>query len=833
MYYTCVSRIGNKLIHRYVKNNKRHMEFIENEFEYELFLKSDYSNDSLDVYNNTLKRYTFNSIYDMSQFIRENGIENIYGNTDPVSQFITKKYPNELQLTNEYVTLNFDIETEHRSGIPTYRYFEMVRVKYKDGKEEEIPKIDMQMIEEEFVIYDVEKKRWLKYEDSCYAPKELDFPDPNLALYEMLSISLIASNEDVVYVFGTEKYDGGRTLDNSKYVIRYVECVDEKDLLIKFIGKWRAINPDILTGWNCVPLTNTLWSKEQILSMKDALSMMELHNSTIKDVFPITKKQLFKTTLENGITIESSNQHIFPILCRGGSESRFVDCSLNEVSKLLDDSNNQVFYSLELKENYQQDFRLDNFNLDESLLWLLGIISTFNKGESIYKLLDKKTTNKVKFLNKTLFNNTTTVLIEDHYTPVFSNDDVKFLNNLVFSNDNLNLKFLSKLSKPQFVTFICGVIDAKGTLNDGLISLRDIANIKDFMELLQWNGYLSINNDNTLLTYINNQPLQKYMVNENNIKKVDSEKNFFNTPSDDVEFVGMNQYTVFVKVKSIEDMKQEVDMIDISTDTHYFISHGIKVHNCDTFDIPYTINRITNVLGRKFVNLLSPASKVSKSCVREKQNEDKITYEIVGITSYDYINLYKKFMREKKESYKLDYIGEIEVNYKKVTYEEYSNSLMILWERDFNRFVKYNATDTLIVNMLEDKLRFINLAVTIAHITHSDLSNALGTVKIWDNVIYHLLDQESVQIIPKTPKDKDAKFVGAFVKVPILGRHNWILTFDLTSLYPSLIRMMGFSPETIVHREIGKNLDVNKVVLRNLDDNLSYINSLISKKKSL
>ena len=132
-FYTSVVKSGNNLFHRYIKDGKRYTEIVK-EFDYELYMRSDYSNDSIDVYKNSLKKYKFDTIYEMKSFIKENGESNIYGNTDPVSQFIAKTYPNELQLTNDYVVLNFDIEVEHSSGKEKYKENHVVKVRRQKVK---------------------------------------------------------------------------------------------------------------------------------------------------------------------------------------------------------------------------------------------------------------------------------------------------------------------------------------------------------------------------------------------------------------------------------------------------------------------------------------------------------------------------------------------------------------------------------------------------------------------------------------------------------------------------------------------------------------------------
>lgn len=504
-FYTSVNRQGSVLCHRYIEDGKRHSEIIKS-YNYDLYLQSDYTSNAVGIHKEQLKKYEFDTISDMADFVKNNGKNNVYGNTDPVSQYIAKEYPKPMVLTNDYVVLNFDVECVHGTGKIKYKDYHEIKV-LLNGEEHlmslyEYRKIDLS--KNTALVYDIEKEEYCEFVDSCYAPLSLGFPDPNLALYEVLTISVISSLEKKIHVFGTKEFNGKRTIDNSEYEIIHVPCATEKELLVRFIQKWREVNPDIVTGYNV-------------------------------------------------------------------------------------------------------------------------------------------------------------------------------------------------------------------------------------------NG----------------------------------------------------------------------------------------------FDIPYIINRIVRVLGKKVTNKLSPFSAHVQNCIKERQTDDGIAYQILGITVLDYLDLYKKFNRTKQESYKLDYIGEVEVGHNKVSFDEHDNNLMKLWEFDYDKFVFYNAIDTLIVNKLEDKLRYIGLAFSIAHMTKSDLNDATGTVKIWDNLIYNLLMARGIQIPPNIKSDSDKKIIGAYVKEPLYGRHGWILTSDATSLYPMIIRMFNMSPETLVHSEVGSCISKkDHRIIEMLDDNLSYVEGHIKHTKS-
>lgn len=219
------------------------------------------------------------------------------------------------------------------------------------------------------------------------------------------------------------------------------------------------------------------------------------------------------------------------------------------------------------------------------------------------------------------------------------------------------------------------------------------------------------------------------------------------------------------------------------------------------FDIPYLINRIRNICGNAVANRLSPWNKIQQKSVRTQKfstSEDEINYDIYGIADLDYMDLYKKYSLSQSESYKLDFIAKEELNDQKL---EYDGSLHELYVKDYKRYVEYNIHDVNLVKKLEDKKRFLALIIEVSYIGHvPSYTDSLGTVSYWEYLIYSYL--YSKNIIPPIKKrennNRDYQYVGAFVKDPIVGLHRWVVSFDLTSLYPSTIRQLNIGPETFV-----------------------------------
>ena len=226
--------------------------------------------------------------------------------------------------------------------------------------------------------------------------------------------------------------------------------------------------------------------------------------------------------------------------------------------------------------------------------------------------------------------------------------------------------------------------------------------------------------------------------------------------------------------------------------------------NTKQFDIPYLVNRAMNVLGETSAKKMSPWGLINKRTFHTKMGQDAWTYELEGISSLDYYDLFQKFGKltyGEQESYKLDHIAYTVLGEKKLSYEEYGN-LHTLYREDFQKFIDYNIKDVELVDRLEEKMGLITLAMTMAYKAKTNYNDAFGTTTIWDAVIYNELLKENIVVPPKEDKMK-AKIVGGFVKDPKIGKSEWVCSFDLNSLYPNIIVQYNMSPETLTYEESG------------------------------
>lgn len=215
--------------------------------------------------------------------------------------------------------------------------------------------------------------------------------------------------------------------------------------------------------------------------------------------------------------------------------------------------------------------------------------------------------------------------------------------------------------------------------------------------------------------------------------------------------------------------------------------------NINLFDVPYIINRIEKYHNPDWVKLLSPWKLKAKE---RNRNGDRV-YDIPGVASYDYMKLYKKFNLAPRESYSLNSITTVELDEKKVDYSEY-DSLHDLYKNNWEKFVDYNIKDTGLVRRLDDKLKFIDLAITYGYIAKVNLEDVFGTVKYWDVYIHNHLYKKKIAVPPKVRNHNDVSYPGGYVKDPITGMYEWIASFDLNSLYPNIIVQYNISPETIL-----------------------------------
>ena len=217
--------------------------------------------------------------------------------------------------------------------------------------------------------------------------------------------------------------------------------------------------------------------------------------------------------------------------------------------------------------------------------------------------------------------------------------------------------------------------------------------------------------------------------------------------------------------------------------------------NSQMYDIPYLAGRINRILGEKSMKDLSPWGLVSQGEIYISGRKN-ITYDIGGVTQLDYLDLYKRFTYTNQESYRLDYIANYELGEKKLDHNEY-DTFREFYTKDWDKFVRYNIKDVQLVDRMEDKLKLIELAITMAFDAKVNFIDIHYQVRMWDTIIYNYLKEKNIVIPPKKRTSKSEKYAGAYVKEPKPGKYDWVVSFDLNSLYPHLIMQYNISPETL------------------------------------
>ena len=220
--------------------------------------------------------------------------------------------------------------------------------------------------------------------------------------------------------------------------------------------------------------------------------------------------------------------------------------------------------------------------------------------------------------------------------------------------------------------------------------------------------------------------------------------------------------------------------------------------NSEGYDIPYTVNRVTRIMSKDDTRKFCLLGQLPKVRTYERFGKEEKTYDLVGRIHLDYLQLYKKYNYESRHSYSLDSIGEYELGERKTQYE---GTLDQLYNKDFKTFVEYNRQDTMLVAKIHNKLKFLELANALAHENSVLLPTVMGSVAMIEMAIFNEAHARGM-IVPDKQRKKsysvEQQAAGAYVLPPKVGMHEYPGAVDLNSLYPSDIRALNMSPETIV-----------------------------------
>jgi len=246
----------------------------------------------------------------------------------------------------------------------------------------------------------------------------------------------------------------------------------------------------------------------------------------------------------------------------------------------------------------------------------------------------------------------------------------------------------------------------------------------------------------------------------------------------------------------------------------YFEPDIVTGWNCKFFDIPYLCNRISRILGEEEVQRMSPWSIVHARTTHLSIGREVQMYDILGVSILDYLDLYRKYTYSNQESYRLDHIAYVELGEAK--HENPHETFKDWYTNDYQSFVDYNIQDVELVDKFEDKMKLIELHLTMAYEAKINPQDVFSQVRMWDVIIYNYLKEHNIVVPRRKVEKKDDKYEGAYVKEPQTGLHNWVMSFDLNSLYPHLIMQYNISPETM-SKESNGEVNVERMLNKSVE----------------
>ena len=240
----------------------------------------------------------------------------------------------------------------------------------------------------------------------------------------------------------------------------------------------------------------------------------------------------------------------------------------------------------------------------------------------------------------------------------------------------------------------------------------------------------------------------------------------------------------------------EADMLDMFLD---LIQEAdiLSGWNSEGFDIPYTVNRVIKTLSKDDTRRFCLFNQFPKRREYEKFGRQSVTYDLVGRVHLDSLELYRKYTYEERHSYRLDAIAEYELGERKTQYE---GTLDQLYNNDFKTFIEYNRQDCALLDRMDKKLKFLDLANTLAHENTVLLQTTMGAVAVTEQAIINECHRRGFQVPNRKKMDEreDTAAAGAYVAYPKEGIQDWVGSLDINSLYPSAIRALNMGPETII-----------------------------------
>ena len=241
--------------------------------------------------------------------------------------------------------------------------------------------------------------------------------------------------------------------------------------------------------------------------------------------------------------------------------------------------------------------------------------------------------------------------------------------------------------------------------------------------------------------------------------------------------------------------------------------------NVNLYDVPYIARRVNRILGEKWMKSLSPWNRANEREVYV-QGRKNYAYDLSGINILDYLDLYRKFTYSNQESYRLDHIAFVELGQRKVDHSEYEN-FKDFYTRDWQKFMEYNIQDVELIDKLEDKMKLLELAITMSYDAKANFEDVYSQVRMWDTIIYNYLTDRKVVVPPKKAQVKTKSMQVLMSRNRFLDAMTGWSVLILIVCILTLLCSTIFSPETLVETRHPK-VTVDRILQEELTFNDDY-----------
>ena len=862
--YTNVQMIGDKICVRGISKAGERLTYLDVDYNPTVWvpLQFNFDTNSVNIVDVQHKKWhqfvnkqpltglVFDNIASCKRFIRANNryIKDEYGKSKLVSkvytapgnhfvpQFINETFKDPIAINSRQLKVyNYDIETEV-GGRRAVDDDTIVHIKKKlntkgvgglfDQQQQQqtmtIHQFEQMPGNSNWLIQDPNTKQWLDYNDHPYRSFG-GFPNPDKAEEKITLITVKDVNAKQIYTWGLTDYR------NDRQDVQYRKFDSEYKMLEDFVNWFSSDYPDVLSGWNCLNINSSVWMKDKIVRLSDIKQSDKLADSDVVKVSDVSVKDEYLMTNKLGQVISCSKDHIFPVVVNGVVR----DLSVKQIKHLVD-QRVPVKAIVSYKVNKNEGLTNRQF-IKGACWWFYENCLSFTDIVEFENIINHKDTLQINVGG--LYNTTI------HLDQLVSESLLFSVGKMVGQQQVFDTELLSQLSPNQFGSYLVGCCEDFMNLHSRSNIMYVVVPFKQYNEqlfdLCLWNGYIpTIEKDKT------------YDVHDD---------------------------CLFVDIQSVEQSGKQVKMIDIETTTHYFYTQAIKTHNCSAFDNTYVARRVKKVLGEQLMNKLSPFGQIDFKVVPSSGfGTDVIETSWSGIATLDYLKMYKTFKPGVKESYKLDAIASDEIKAHKIanptggTFKDFytgvfdvrgtinpddhqirklgyqrtkmhdqilKNNLNNVVDQQLNDqfeklnaeiidmcqqlFVRYNIRDVELIDQLDEKLRFVDLVMTIAYASNCNYEDVFSKTRTWDNILYNHINSLDCVIPMKGNASKDQKYAGAYVKSPLVGKHDFCMSYDLDSLYPHLIMEYNISPETLVRDKNGNpvicNVDLDSLVHKQQD----------------